>query len=155
MVHHIIENNIQNYLETITGSLLSRQEQTLALQCCKNYFSSKIYREYIQAEEKHHELSCTYTHEGITLLGRIDLAYCLQGVWTIVDFKTNQPDELYDYQVSIYREILAGALHLPQENIRAAVFYLPENRLGIDLPQNTIGTLATQIKKSGILQTHG
>lgn len=154
IVHKCIEQAKKDYINELAHTTLSKAEQNLAIQCCQNYFASKFYQEYLQAEQKYAELACTYTTEGLTLVGRIDLAICSAGKWTILDFKTNQPDPLYEKQVGLYQEILAKALDINPESIEAFVYYLPDNTMIQIHPQNYIHTLATQIKKSGILLAH-
>jgi ATP-dependent exoDNAse (exonuclease V) beta subunit len=60
-------------------------------------------RALLQAGERAHELPFTVVVEGRTLRGRIDcLVRGSDGILTVVDFKTGQPDELDRRQIDLY-----------------------------------------------------
>lgn len=133
-VHKTIQNNHGDYQKLIDeADYLDQQEKEHASGCLNNYFNSSLYQELKQVSGKYFELSFDLLEQDLQIDGRIDLVYCQDNHWQIVDFKTNQqtPENLKEYQqqLSLYASALAKTLQLNTAEIKLKLYYLYENEL--------------------------
>jgi ATP-dependent exoDNAse (exonuclease V) beta subunit len=71
-----------------------------------------------QAEQTLRESPITYRQADNTLIsGIIDLAFKHNGVWTIVDFKTDEPQKAYLRQVAVYAQGVAEVTGVRAEGV--------------------------------------
>ena len=73
------------------GRLLGAPEQEIeaALDAARMALQHELMKEARAADRYHREVPVVWTEGGRVFEGIIDCAYCIGGVWTVLDFKTD------------------------------------------------------------------